>query len=291
MGCAMDRILIAALGLCVLASTAQAQDVTIIVTAKDCARLLRHQPAADVAYQPGIGVKGRKVAPADLPGSGNTLNILPDVLEIPITISPIGWAERNAAMKRKAAAETGISDNYHSKKAAEAALATLVTERTALDGQSISLAAELATLTADRATLSADLALLQAQVDAGTLSVADQTYVTTRRAVIGKTREVTAKQSEVTANSSAVTTNSTAQAAQQAVIDAAPGNEAQYSATKSAAEGTLSALSARGLDDSTMKVGTVRYDTLRGLFTFNDQPMGGAEEQALADACAKRGVK
>jgi hypothetical protein len=41
-----------------------AQKVTI--TGVDCRKLVRHQPSADAAYQPGVDVKGRKVAPADI---------------------------------------------------------------------------------------------------------------------------------------------------------------------------------------------------------------------------------
>lgn len=34
----------------------------------DCRRLVQHRPAPDVAYQPGVDVRGNAVAPADLPG-------------------------------------------------------------------------------------------------------------------------------------------------------------------------------------------------------------------------------
>jgi hypothetical protein len=39
------------------------------VAQADCRRLVAHQPAAGVAYQPGVDVRGNAVAPADLPGS------------------------------------------------------------------------------------------------------------------------------------------------------------------------------------------------------------------------------
>jgi hypothetical protein len=48
----------------VAAAPAWAQQTTI--TGVDCRKLVRHQPAPDVAYKPGVDVKGRKVAPADL---------------------------------------------------------------------------------------------------------------------------------------------------------------------------------------------------------------------------------
>lgn len=40
---------------------------TIIVSASDCARLVRHRPSSDVAYRPGVDANGNAVAPADLP--------------------------------------------------------------------------------------------------------------------------------------------------------------------------------------------------------------------------------
>lgn len=51
----------------VVDSTARA--ATITVSATDCQRLVQHQPAADVAYTPGVDVNGNPVAPADLPVS------------------------------------------------------------------------------------------------------------------------------------------------------------------------------------------------------------------------------
>ena len=51
--------------------TAFGQDrgpVIIEITAADCRALVTHQTAPDVAYQPGVDVRGRPVAPADLPG-------------------------------------------------------------------------------------------------------------------------------------------------------------------------------------------------------------------------------
>lgn len=291
MGCAMVRPVIAGLSLCLLASAALAEDVTVTVSARDCARLLRHQPAADVAFKPGEGVKGKRVAPADLPGSGGTLNVLPEVFEIPITINPVGWAERNAATKKKAAAESGIVANTAAKKTAQSQLSALVTEKSTLDTRATTLTSELGTLTADQTTLSNNLAALDAQVTAGTISKYDVSYAEARRALAAKTKQVTAKQSEITANTAAITTNTTARAVQQAIIDAAPANEAAYTNDRIAAESTLSTLSSRGLDDVSMKVGTVRYDTVRGLFTYNDQPLGTEEAQVMAEACAKRGVK
>ncbi|BAI72765.1 hypothetical protein AZL_021270 [Azospirillum sp. B510] len=49
-----------------------------------CQRLTRHVPAADVEYKPGVDVKGRPVAPADLPGSAGTQPPIP--IDLPLSI-------------------------------------------------------------------------------------------------------------------------------------------------------------------------------------------------------------
>ncbi|MBM3571696.1 MAG: hypothetical protein FJX52_04930 [Alphaproteobacteria bacterium] len=64
---------------------AVAQDhPTVKVTDADCRKLVEHQVAADVAYKPGVDVRGRPVAPADLPS--NSQIKLPEEIQIPITI-------------------------------------------------------------------------------------------------------------------------------------------------------------------------------------------------------------
>lgn len=67
------------------------QPLRIVITKLDCSRLIRHVPAPDVAYQPGVDAQGRAVAPADVPGSGADAlpGLVPDVLEIPLTIKPM----------------------------------------------------------------------------------------------------------------------------------------------------------------------------------------------------------
>ena len=56
----------------------------IAISRTDCERLVRHEPAPDVAYQPGVDVHGRPVVPADL-GGGQQIQ-LPDVIYIPIEV-------------------------------------------------------------------------------------------------------------------------------------------------------------------------------------------------------------
>ena len=56
----------------------------VAVTRQDCDRLVKHQPAPGVEYQPGVDVHGRPVAPADL-GGGYQIKP-PETIVIPIEI-------------------------------------------------------------------------------------------------------------------------------------------------------------------------------------------------------------
>lgn len=54
------------------------------ISREDCRRLVRHEPAPDVAYQPGVDVRGRPVAPADLSEAPQVR--LPDEIVIPLAV-------------------------------------------------------------------------------------------------------------------------------------------------------------------------------------------------------------
>lgn len=58
--------------------------LTVRIKKADCRELVKHQPEADVAYQPGVDVRGNSVAPADLYG-GYAIES-PQSLVIPIEI-------------------------------------------------------------------------------------------------------------------------------------------------------------------------------------------------------------
>lgn len=64
----MRPILIALLLAPLVASSALAQKAT--VSERECRQLVDHQASQDVNYKPGVDVRGRPVAPADLPSSG-----------------------------------------------------------------------------------------------------------------------------------------------------------------------------------------------------------------------------
>ena len=55
-------------------------------TSRLCQQLATHTSADDVAYQAGADVKGRYVAPADLPESQNTQSYLPKTYNVLITV-------------------------------------------------------------------------------------------------------------------------------------------------------------------------------------------------------------
>jgi len=63
------------------------------VTDQDCRRLVVHEPAPGVAYQPGVDVRGKSVAPADLHGAAEIT--LPEVVSIPIEVDLYRRAPRN----------------------------------------------------------------------------------------------------------------------------------------------------------------------------------------------------
>lgn len=59
---------------------------TITVSKSACRALVQHVPDADVAYQPGVDVRGNKVVGADLNGGSNILQSLPKEIEFPVTL-------------------------------------------------------------------------------------------------------------------------------------------------------------------------------------------------------------
>lgn len=78
----MRSLLLAVLPLLAGINIATAQEVAI--TARDCDRLVQHEPDASVAYVPNVDVRGRPVASADLPGSSQI--VVPENFSIPITV-------------------------------------------------------------------------------------------------------------------------------------------------------------------------------------------------------------
>lgn len=73
--------------ICIVAAIffgAAANAETVSLNASDCQRLVRHVPADDVTYKPGVDVRGNAVAPADLGGGYNLA--IPEEINIQIGI-------------------------------------------------------------------------------------------------------------------------------------------------------------------------------------------------------------
>jgi len=68
----------------VWAGEGEAGALRVRITKSDCLRLVRHEPAPDVEYQPGVDVRGEPVAPADLYGGSRIA--LPETVTIPIEV-------------------------------------------------------------------------------------------------------------------------------------------------------------------------------------------------------------
>lgn len=67
------------------AQTPETSDSTeVSISDEACRRLVRHVHDADVAYKPGVDVRGNSVAAADLPGT-NILK-LPDTIQFNLTV-------------------------------------------------------------------------------------------------------------------------------------------------------------------------------------------------------------
>ena len=67
-----------------VAPAAAQESLRLAVTPDVCDRLVVHRPDDDVAYQSGVDVEGRPVAPADLPGTVRLT--MPDTITIPVTV-------------------------------------------------------------------------------------------------------------------------------------------------------------------------------------------------------------
>ena len=264
------------------ASAQQRQPLVITITKTDCSRLIQHFPAPDVAYKPGVDVRGRPVvsADADPAQAAFAKKILPEVLEIPLTINPIGYAQRNAANKKKADAASAVSSNTTAITAAKAQGTTLSTQLSALNTQKSTLTSTYATDTAANiaSTGGAGANSIMLAVRANRQAAIDSAYNTKLTSI---NSQITAKNADITANNTTVSNLQT----QDTTL------RQTYTDTNMATEGTVAGISAKGLDSTQMKVGTVKYDIARNSFTYNDEPMLSDDQQKLAEACTKQGVR
>lgn len=78
------HIIFMVLGLFLVVSRPLDAQTTVIINEADCDRLVTHVASSDVAYTPGVDVKGGAVASADL--NAQPQIAVPEVVSIPVTI-------------------------------------------------------------------------------------------------------------------------------------------------------------------------------------------------------------
>lgn len=264
-------------------AAASSGPMVITISKPDCSRLIQHVPSGDVAYKPGVDVRGRPVASADADPKQAEFakKILPEVLEIPITINPLTYNKAKAANKKKADAATAVESNTTAINTAKTQGTSLNSQLTTLNGQKTALTTtynsdKAAIVTATGGAGQTDPGILK--VRSARISALDSAYNTKVSSIDSQISDVN---TAITANNANLTTLQSKDTTLRQT----------YSDTNMATEGTLAGLSAKGLDSTQTKLGTVKYDISRNTFTFNDEPMTGDDQRALAEACAKRGVR
>ena len=256
------------------------------ITRQDCQRVVRHRPSADVAYQPGVDVRGNPVVAADTAGSFTIP--LPDVFEFNITkdlSAYLGGADDQlaaqkaaaiAAERSVAATDAAVASAAKSLSGAQTnydnAAAAATAAQTAADAapNDAALASAAATAQATAATAKSGLATTQTAYDA-TQSAATSDNVTS--ALAGEKATLAAAENlGYTPDAAATTASSTAA---QAAADAAAADTAALAATETVAKSA----------DMTLNVGTVRFNINTGEMTFNGKPLTDASEAELAAQC------
>ena len=89
-------ILLCCLGTAVHADQVVVSGGVVAISRDDCARRIQHHPGPGVAYQSGMDVHGKPVAPADLDGN-ERLNLIPDKLQFDVRINPMNYAQGQKA--------------------------------------------------------------------------------------------------------------------------------------------------------------------------------------------------
>ena len=119
---------------------ALAKDLILEVSKNDCRRAVRHMPSADVAYKPGLDVRGRWVGAADV-GGGSRIK-LPDVFEFNVNVDIrryLGGPEADAA----AASTAAIAADQAKSAVTAASTAVAAAEAAASEAQVIADAASI----------------------------------------------------------------------------------------------------------------------------------------------------
>jgi len=264
------------------------------ITKKDCRRLVRYQASANVAYQPGVDVRGNPVTPADASG-GFTI---PDVFEFNITkdlSAYLGGAEEQLAADKAAAiaAEKSVAATNAAVESAESAVSSAETvyQNALADATAAQTAAEAAPNDAALATAATE-AQAEATAAASGLASTRSAYTAAQTAATSDdvSGAVSAAQSALSAaEATATAAGLDANAAATATADASTAvSEAQQAATDSASADAAALEAADTVAKSsgmTLNIGTVRFNINTGAMTFNGQPLTDASEAELAERC------
>ena len=246
---------LAPLALCLAPAAAGAE--TLVVSRQDCQRLVRHVPAADVAYQPGVDVQGRPVAPADL-GGGLDLG-LPESYSFDVEIQPLAYAARRRIATERAALAAEQAANSAARQQLDVEAAALAERDATIQAELETASALIIELTGGpNETNPATLAMRTARLDAlRTNTLAGPDYVDLQE---GLAR------------------NRQAQALNQ-------GEAASLAQRRAALDAEAADIAARGLEATTMTVGRVTIDVVTGQASFNGRPLQSDEQAALAAKC------
>ena len=223
-----------------LPGAAQAEDAvflkqSIVVTKKDCRRIVSHRPGGDVAYQPGVDVRGRPVAPADL--GGRPRLDLPESYSFDITVDIRRFLDgpeddADTATRAALAADSATDAATLAGTAADSA------EGAAAEAQDIADAAAAASDAADAALLAAKAAV-DADPSNTALRRAADAAETDAEAAAATAAQAQAEAAQVTAAAEQARSSADAAAASQTVDGKAA--ESQNAADAAADAASLAA--------------------------------------------------
>ena len=256
------------------------------ITKRDCRRLVRHYASADVAYKPGVDVRGNPVVDADV-NDGFAVP-LPDVYEFNVTkdLSAYldGPEDQLAADKAAAiAAERSVTatDAAVSSAALSLSGAQTVSDTAATAAKAAQTAADAAPNNAALAT-AATTAQATAKTAVAGLAQMQSAYDATQTAAASDDVSGALKNAQAilaAAKATGYTQNATASTASTTATQAASDSTSADTAALNAAEVVAKS------EGITLNVGTVRFDIKTGAMTFNGQPLTNASEAELAAHC------
>ncbi|MDA0703364.1 MAG: hypothetical protein O3A96_09040 [Proteobacteria bacterium] len=277
----MNRRLAIPATLAILLSSCFAAAAEVTVARDDCAQVVRHEPAADVAYRPGEDAKARAVAPADLGGGLQWRP--PETFTFAITIDPIDYQRRRQLqLDREALAEE---------------LAMNADEEAALEAAQVGLEATAESLATTQAGLEAEEAATLSDFAASAQTIVDNTGGDNPTAAQLTARSTRLQQLETTTfddpdyidiqerralNAQAIAENDADMAASAQDLAATRSDGLTLAGDDATLGAEAAAIAAKGVEAS-MTVGTV---TLRDGRAFLDgMPLDSSGQAALEAAC------